>query len=194
VRRLAAERVPHKIGIADVAREAGVSWPTARGYVGDRTQLRARLAAERPESTPVVVDTCERILAAAASVFARQGYTGATLDDVAEAAGLTKGAVYWHFSSKGDLFMALLEKQSRQQSAALPAMVAGITSAEGLAAVLAEMFAASRAEDRWPALLLEFAASRREPAVRARLAEQYRAAHAVGRGAARGTERGAPLA
>lgn len=49
------------------------------------------------------------LLAAAAEVFARNGYHGTSVDMVAEAAGYTKGAVYSNFQSKEDLFLALLE-------------------------------------------------------------------------------------
>ncbi len=49
------------------------------------------------------------LLAAAAEVFARNGYHGTSVDMVAEAAGYTKGAVYSNFSSKEELFLALLE-------------------------------------------------------------------------------------
>src|SRR6478609_4630153 len=49
------------------------------------------------------------ILAAAREVFARDGFHGATLDRVAEAAGFTKGAVYSAFDSKADLFLAVYE-------------------------------------------------------------------------------------
>src|SRR5207249_2637158 len=48
---------------------------------------------------------------AAAHVFAERGYRGASLDLVAAAAGVTKGAVYWNFESKSDLFFALLEER-----------------------------------------------------------------------------------
>ncbi len=49
-----------------------------------------------------------QILAAARSVFARKGYHNATLDDIAGKAELGKGTIYWYFSGKGELFMAVL--------------------------------------------------------------------------------------
>jgi AcrR family transcriptional regulator len=55
--------------------------------------------------------TRERLLDAAAAVFARKGFTGASLDDVAEEAGLTKGAVYSNFDSKEDLVTTLIEER-----------------------------------------------------------------------------------
>ncbi len=56
--------------------------------------------------------TRENLLAAALAVFSRSGYSTATLDDVAKEAGVTRGAIYWHFHSKAELYAALLEKYS----------------------------------------------------------------------------------
>jgi AcrR family transcriptional regulator len=54
--------------------------------------------------------TRTRLLEAAAKVYAAHGFAGATLDDVAEEAGLTKGALYGHFGSKDKLLVALMEE------------------------------------------------------------------------------------
>jgi AcrR family transcriptional regulator len=51
------------------------------------------------------------LLEAAAEVFARRGYRDARLDEIAERAGYSKGAIYFHFSGKDDLFFALLEER-----------------------------------------------------------------------------------
>jgi AcrR family transcriptional regulator len=53
----------------------------------------------------------ERLLDAAEAVFAESGYRGALVEDIATRAGLTKGALYWHFPSKQDLFFALIEER-----------------------------------------------------------------------------------
>jgi AcrR family transcriptional regulator len=50
------------------------------------------------------------LLDAAARVYARRGFDAATLDEVAEEAGFTKGAVYDHFGSKENLLIALLDE------------------------------------------------------------------------------------
>ncbi|MBH0779724.1 TetR/AcrR family transcriptional regulator [Nocardia bovistercoris] len=47
------------------------------------------------------------LLDAAEEVFAEKGFTAATLDDIAHAAGYTKGAIYKHFATKEDLFLAV---------------------------------------------------------------------------------------
>ena len=61
--------------------------------------------------------TRARLLDAAARVYARQGFAGATLDEVAAEAGFTKGAVYGHFGSKENLLMALLQEHLAGQIA-----------------------------------------------------------------------------
>lgn len=53
-----------------------------------------------------------QILAAALDVFSRQGYAGTTLDDITAAANLSKGAIYWYFESKADLFTTLLGERA----------------------------------------------------------------------------------
>ena len=55
--------------------------------------------------------TKEHLLEAAAIVFARDGFHGASLDDIAALAGFTKGAVYSNFASKEDLFFAVYERR-----------------------------------------------------------------------------------
>jgi AcrR family transcriptional regulator len=52
--------------------------------------------------------TRERILASAATVFAREGYGGASVDRIAEEAGYSKGALYSNFTSKDELFLELV--------------------------------------------------------------------------------------
>src|SRR5262249_51184370 len=61
--------------------------------------------------------TRQHLLEAAAIVFARDGFHGATLDDVASTAGFTKGAVYSNFKNKEDLFLELLDDRVTRQLA-----------------------------------------------------------------------------
>jgi AcrR family transcriptional regulator len=53
-------------------------------------------------------DTRQRILAIAADLFARQGYTGTTIADIARELGTTTAALYYHFPSKADILGGLL--------------------------------------------------------------------------------------
>src|SRR5574341_942153 len=59
--------------------------------------------------------TRERLLKAAERVFARRGYGGASLDDVAEEAGFSKGAIYSNFKNKEDLFLALVDQHIEER-------------------------------------------------------------------------------
>lgn len=54
--------------------------------------------------------TRDRLLDAAEQVFYERGVSGASLADVANRAGLTRGAVYWHFKDKLDLFGAVVQR------------------------------------------------------------------------------------
>ena len=54
--------------------------------------------------------TRSSILDAAEHLFQAQGVAGTSLHDIAMAAGVTRGAVYWHFKDKGDLFNAMMAR------------------------------------------------------------------------------------
>jgi TetR/AcrR family transcriptional regulator, acrAB operon repressor len=57
------------------------------------------------------------LLKTALSVFSTKGYAAATLDDVAKAANVTRGAIYWHFKSKADLYNSLIQEFSARGAA-----------------------------------------------------------------------------
>jgi AcrR family transcriptional regulator len=54
--------------------------------------------------------TREALLSTCLSLFAERGFASTSIDEIARAAGLTKGAMYWHFASKDDLFQAILDR------------------------------------------------------------------------------------
>ncbi|RAV00726.1 TetR/AcrR family transcriptional regulator [Mycobacterium colombiense] len=62
-------------------------------------------------SRPTRGEVRDRILDAASKVFAAEGFAGATIDAIGQAAGFTKGAVYSNFESKDELFLALLDRE-----------------------------------------------------------------------------------
>jgi AcrR family transcriptional regulator len=51
-----------------------------------------------------------RILLAAEEEFCQRGFAAANMDAIAKAAGLTKGAIFWHYKSKADLFKATIKR------------------------------------------------------------------------------------
>lgn len=67
--------------------------------------------------TPKAERTRGDLLAAARKVFAEKGYEGASVGDVAAAAGYTKGAVYANFGSKEELFLELARELTAQDAA-----------------------------------------------------------------------------
>jgi len=54
--------------------------------------------------------TRQLLLDAAEHVFLKQGVAGTSLNDIAQAAGTTRGAIYWHFKDKADLFNAMMDR------------------------------------------------------------------------------------
>lgn len=75
----------------------------ARGT--DPTELRPRRRLTQAEARQ---QTRRQLLAAAAQVFAKKGFAGASLEEISELAGYTTGALYYHFPNKEQLFLELL--------------------------------------------------------------------------------------
>ena len=59
-------------------------------------------------------ETSNRILTQAMGIFLEKGYHGTSIDDITRAAGVTKGALYWHFRSKEDLLKKIVENFERR--------------------------------------------------------------------------------
>ena len=79
---------------------------------------RRRLTrAERKE------DTRARLLASAARVFARRGFHAASMDEIAEVAGISKPMVYAYLGSKEELFTACLHREGTRLMEAIAAAV-----------------------------------------------------------------------
>ncbi|MBL4859243.1 MAG: TetR family transcriptional regulator [Erythrobacter sp.] len=57
------------------------------------------------------METRTRILDAAEQVFHRKGVLSASLHDIASEAGVTRGAIYWHFKNKHDVFIAMADRR-----------------------------------------------------------------------------------
>src|SRR5881275_3212463 len=68
------------------------------------------------------LETRGRLLEAAALVFARRGFSGASLEEIARVAGHTTGAVYSNFAGKDELFLALLDATTGRHVAAYNAL------------------------------------------------------------------------
>ena len=120
------------------------------------------------EQTTTTDPTRERLLTAAAEVFAEKGYDRAGVQEIAHRAGFTTGAIYGRFRGKADLLLAAMESQSDDEFEALFAKnrlgqfegkVTNILATVGSHLVTEEF-------DNGQALLLEaFVAARRDPEV-----------------------------
>jgi TetR/AcrR family transcriptional regulator, transcriptional repressor of aconitase len=81
--------------------------------------------------------TRDRLLQAAEVVFAKEGYTAASLDDIAEHAEFSKGAIYSNFESKEALFLAVLSRKMLREQEFYHELVARCKSKQELLQALA---------------------------------------------------------
>jgi AcrR family transcriptional regulator len=101
--------------------------------------------------------TRTRLLEAAVQVFSRRGYQVATVDEIAEAAGYSKGAVYSNFSSKEELFLELLDQRFALERANWPGLADVIAPAHDPAPSQEDGYIEAIRTDRdWVILLMEF--------------------------------------
>ena len=77
--------------------------------------------------------TREQLLDAAARTFARKGYAGASVEEIAESAGYSIGALYSNFSGKEQLFLELMAARADRRAAALAELLDGSDPIEALA-------------------------------------------------------------
>ncbi len=119
--------------------------------------------------------TRARLLEAAATVFNRLGYAGASLEAVAEAAGYTKGAVYSNFASKAELFVALARQHSLETGGPEVAEQLRSMPVEAFVDSLGGLVRSQAARDRaWDVLTIEFwLAAMRDPALRPVVDQAY---------------------
>ena len=103
--------------------------------------------------------TREELLLAARAVFIRRGFHGATLDEIAEEAGYTKGAVYSNFAGKDDLYLALLDAHYDDRITAYVEMMLDEPTFEDAIRAVGRFMATADAQDPdWLPTLAEFVA------------------------------------
>jgi AcrR family transcriptional regulator len=120
-------------------------------------------------------NTRERLLTAARSAFARSGFHGASVEEIASEAGFSTGALYSNYDSKEDLFLALMEREieehAREIAEAVGAQASMADRATGGARRWMTMI------DREPELLLLFmefwAYGVRDPEMRPKVAVRF---------------------
>ena len=121
-------------------------------------------------------ETRSRLLDAAGTVFARRGLHQASIDEIAEEAGFTKGAFYANFASKEELFLAMLDERFAARLEELERATAGDEAPEEQARQAGTDFSRSIAADpEWERLFFEFAAhAGRDEQFREELVKRYR--------------------
>lgn len=75
--------------------------------ISDTFNMARKTREEAEQTRHLLLDTAEQL-------FSEKGVSKTTLADIASAAGLTRGAVYWHFQNKLDLYRAMLDRMSGQ--------------------------------------------------------------------------------
>ncbi len=102
-----------------------------------------------PRRDEAKAGTRRRVLAAAMEVFAREGYHAARMDAIAAAAGVSKGALYFHFPGKLPLFSALVDEFAAELAAEAAATIAahegGVARVEAAVAAALALFGRRRA-------------------------------------------------
>jgi len=123
-------------------------------------------------------ETRQRLLDAAAELFAARGIEGSSVDAIAERAERTSGAVYDHFGGKDGLLFALLEGWVDRVTVVIGAELATATTLdERLASIWRNVSDPPTGEGRWIALEHElWTYATRNEAAREHLARRYRAA------------------
>ncbi len=114
------------------------------------------------------------LLTAALQVFARRGYRQAGVDEIAAAAGYSKGALYWHFSGKEDLLLTLLEERIDAPTRELVALLESAPPDRDMSVEASAEFARRLTAQR-DAVLLEneyWSLAIRDPELRALYAER----------------------
>jgi AcrR family transcriptional regulator len=114
------------------------------------------------------------VLDAAREVFLARGYHGATVEEIADEAGFSRGVVYSQFGTKADLLMALLDRRIDELTEQSAAPARGLSGVEGAVALVEQAAGRERDDPGWALLLIEFRVhAARDP----ELNKRYAAAH-----------------
>ena len=125
--------------------------------------------------------TRHRLLAAAETVFARNGFEAARLEDIAALAGYTRGAFYAHFEGKEDIFFALLEQWVAERIGEVNAVLEKQKNPQARLRALRDHYTHSRKDRRLVLLSLEFKLfALRHPETHARLRARHERLRACG--------------
>jgi AcrR family transcriptional regulator len=142
----------------------------------DERSPRKRLSRQESQAR-----TRALLLEVAAEEFLAHGYSGTSLERVAELAGFSKGAVYGNFAGKDELCLAVLENHFfAQLQKFVVEFSAGGDTIEDRLAVIERWWDVFLADEEWALLGVEFAVqTRRNPKIQAQLAERQKMVRAA---------------
>jgi AcrR family transcriptional regulator len=140
-------------------------------------------------------ETRERLLASALVVFAREGFEGASVEEIAEEAGFSTGAVYSAFGGKQELFFAMLDRCLEEEKREIGEIFERNESLEAVIAAIDRWKPGPlESEEQWRVLATEFwLHAVRDPQARSLLAERQRRQRAATAGQLEGAFRGRRL-
>ncbi len=108
--QLAQQQPFDEVTIDEIVKTAELSRPAFYyHFAGGKEELRLELVRRGVLSNVPVTDTKQAVIEAALRVFARSGVAAATLEDIATEAGVSRGALNWHFHSKDELLTAIID-------------------------------------------------------------------------------------
>ena len=126
---------------------------------------------QRKQQTRTVV-TRSALLKAAKELFMRVGYEGTQVDEIAKASGMSKGALYGHFKSKEELFLAVYETKVIRYLDRLRRQVEGAVSPQEKLGAFRSFYISLAKDHSWALLTLEFKLfAVRHPHIKGRLLE-----------------------
>lgn len=130
------------------------------------------------------IETVEHILGVTSALIAEKGFANVSMNDIVKASEISKGGIYWHFKSKDEIIIAIVEAVFTQQRQFLAMMLATEGQADERILKLIQMIAESLDEtpDNMPSALDIYSLAIRHPLLRTNLAnffDDYQAQFAV---------------
>ncbi len=119
-------------------------------------------------------ETQAKILDAAEAIFSEQGFEKTQLEEVASRAGYTRGAIYAHYSSKEELFLALMERRVLTKITAVRRFIEAEPHVSERPEIFKRWLTSQVTDHNWGILMLEFKLyALRRPESRERLQQTY---------------------
>lgn len=143
--------------------------------LASRSRRRAIVSKPPNKHRERTEETRRVLLKSARLIFARDGFEACRIEDIAAAAGYTRGAFYANFRTKEELFFALLQEETDGHAARIRAVLESYDSVERRMTALRDYYVKCIADREWGMLMLEFKLfAARHPKLRPKLAAAHR--------------------